>query len=321
MKAEVHQLSQIGSPSDDDIAARDDAAAHYDTRKEAALALAASLPAEVEVPSALEEAFHTALCNMAEEGDERVHSADLVEVLLTKTRTPERSYADVIHCDALLLNACTDGNVAFFTSFLQHLFVAGGAEELDVIEVVSSASFSQTARIPLVLTALSVIPEARITEVAEDLRPVLEEFLFLVTNPTRLLAKESKAALYDCIEAVLASTVSVDTENAEFGGADVTSLLGRVCVTGDLAVLDLLSKYRPNQLHPSTESEDGTSPLIQAVLKGHTEVLRRVVALNTCSVDAKAKLGTALGFAQSLHKTEAEEILLKHGAELSLFNM
>ena len=321
-------LAKVGSPSDNDIERREDAMAEYDEKKHdlAELVLTGFLDNRgqpVELPDYVEDAVVAMLSGVFEEGDQREHASPLVGAFLSKTTTATAScYGDMIEANNLLINACTDGNVEFLSHLLHWAYTGSNKTLLPSLclsELLAAASFSQSARIPLVHKVLDTVPASDYTALGEDgleeASSVLGEFLLSICDPKKAHAKESRTAYKDTVVLALSQAAIPLKED------DLARLYVVCCSSGNESVYRLMEKNYPAAVEPSRDLEDGRTPLILAAMYGHTEVLRRMLAHASCDVDHVAKLGTALGFAENLHKQEAVELLQKAGAELSEFHM
>eukprot|EP01065_Artemidia_motanka_P035824 TRINITY_DN43707_c0_g1_i1.p1 TRINITY_DN43707_c0_g1~~TRINITY_DN43707_c0_g1_i1.p1 ORF type:complete len:882 (+),score=221.63 TRINITY_DN43707_c0_g1_i1:58-2703(+) len=311
LRAEERRLSMIGSPSDEELAQLDQVRRSYDGLKYDIVELLSEVPDGATVtPSAeLGEDLKQLLLAVCREGDQRDGSAELVEALLTRVSTDFRS---VIDSENLLVDQCPDGNVRFLKALLDY----PSQGTYDVVELVGAACFSQTARIPLVATVLSC-EHVDIQSAMEDVQPILQEFFEDIASKKKLIPSEERSGRHPLLHQMLCDDrISLDLTREDAYGHTVFT---RCCYDGDLLLLSMLKEHAMSTVQPTKALPDGTSALLQSIIRGHTGMVKELVRIPGCDLDQEFDSGTALGVAEALKRKEVVTVLRRAGASVSTF--
>ncbi|KAJ9456187.1 hypothetical protein DIPPA_11855 [Diplonema papillatum] len=307
----ARQLAQIGSPSDDDISQREAELRECDEIKNKITAELTKVAGRVKVPADSAGKIAEFLGTICKEGDGREGSPQLVHALLTKL---DAEYAAVIQRDNLLVEQCVDGNIDFFRDMLHYCAEHRLENVYDLAEVLASACFSQTARIPLVLLLMRTLDTKPIID---EVASVLAEFFESITSDEKRHAKEDRTGFLELCDLLLSyKELALDVDAFDSAGRNLTA---RCCIMGDVDLLKLVQVHAPASVRPSQALEDDLTPLMHAVFKNRVDMVDFLLRLPNCDADAETKAGTALGFADALQRTEIIQLLKAAGAEKSVF--
>eukprot|EP01065_Artemidia_motanka_P050005 TRINITY_DN8451_c0_g1_i1.p1 TRINITY_DN8451_c0_g1~~TRINITY_DN8451_c0_g1_i1.p1 ORF type:complete len:1129 (+),score=408.74 TRINITY_DN8451_c0_g1_i1:48-3389(+) len=265
-RARVKELAEMGSPSDDDLRMLEEAWVEYRQQKEETTELLRG-PGRVSPDAdACEDAVNL-FVGVLSEGDQRAGSVELVKALLD--RVGGADFAAAVEDGGLVPQQCADGNMQFLTVLLDHPTLLG---RHDMVDTVSAACFSQTARIPL---ALAVLPRVHIAgDALEELKDVLREFLFDICYSRRVIPKENRQGREALVRLLLAhdALAGVDFSLPDEPGG---TLWSRACFDGDVGLMHLFMETLPaGATDSAARLEDGGTPLLQAVLSKNIYALR-----------------------------------------------
>eukprot|EP01062_Namystynia_karyoxenos_P017122 TRINITY_DN1628_c11_g1_i1.p1 TRINITY_DN1628_c11_g1~~TRINITY_DN1628_c11_g1_i1.p1 ORF type:complete len:1232 (+),score=435.44 TRINITY_DN1628_c11_g1_i1:62-3757(+) len=256
----IKNLSEMGSPSDEDLAALEEAWQEYKDRKLAvAELLRERLPAHRKMPphDGSETSMQDLLSTLCREGDQRPGSVELVAALLDRV---DLDFGEVIERDQLIAQQCADGNRVFLRMLLEY---PGSAGRYGKADVVGAACFSQTARIPLVAI---VLPRVGMdADTAEELSDIMQDFVFDICYARSAIPKEDRSGRLELVRALLTHDLIRIAPNAEAPAGG--TLFSRACLDGDMELMKLLIEVLPPDATDATHVlEDSTTPLLQAVI-------------------------------------------------------
>eukprot|EP00756_Hemistasia_phaeocysticola_P003942 Hpha_TRINITY_DN1253_c0_g1::TRINITY_DN1253_c0_g1_i1::g.44899::m.44899 len=311
LREQVRELAEKGSPTDEDLSQMDLRAKEYDGLKDQAADLLSNRLAsdpkdkvELKDPDAAVEC----LVKVLGEGDEREGSTELVHALLKHVDAP---FADAVDKQGLVAVQCGDGNTKFLSTLLEQL----PSSCYDAPEVLASACFSQTKRIPLVSR---VIESVDLAPFADECKDLLQEFFEDIASHQRAILKEDRQGRPELLLALLSLPEQLRPVVGSEPGDDGMTVFARCAADGDLLLLDILRRHAPEALSPTEALEDGTTPLQHSILRGHLPMLKELLSMPGCEVDKHTDAGTALGLAEALGKTGAIQALKAKGAKLSV---
>eukprot|EP01064_Diplonema_japonicum_P008740 TRINITY_DN1613_c0_g1_i1.p1 TRINITY_DN1613_c0_g1~~TRINITY_DN1613_c0_g1_i1.p1 ORF type:complete len:566 (+),score=101.48 TRINITY_DN1613_c0_g1_i1:2433-4130(+) len=306
---DIHKSSQIGSPSDKDLELRAQKLQQRGELKDKVVTELDTIEGKERPPEDMVPMLRSLLSTTCREGDQESVNSALVRGLIGKV---DAGFAEVIQSEGLLIDQCTDGNIEFFKALLSCEGVHGA---YDPVEVIAAAVYSPSARVPLVIVVLDSV-EYR--DVIDDVQPYFNELFTSLTTESQRKNKEDTTRLYELLETLVThDVIKIDLPATDTSEMNVFS---RCCASGDMKLLDMLSKRAPHIILPTDELADGTTPLIQAIIKDKGDIVKRLIAFPKCEIDKESKLGTALGLADAMKRTEIETILREAGATASKFN-
>eukprot|EP01059_Diplonema_ambulator_P034930 TRINITY_DN8067_c0_g1_i2.p1 TRINITY_DN8067_c0_g1~~TRINITY_DN8067_c0_g1_i2.p1 ORF type:complete len:337 (+),score=99.94 TRINITY_DN8067_c0_g1_i2:737-1747(+) len=306
---ELHRNAQIGSPSDADIEHRAEMMKERDAIKDEIIKELREMPNMDKPPDHIIPNVEALVTSLSREGDQNPANVSLMRTLIERV---DVDFAKVMQDEGLLVEQCTDGNVEFFKLFLT---CKGAHAAYDPVEVVASAVYSQTARVPL---SRIVLTEIKYEDHIDEVQRYFNELFTNITTEAQRKNKEDLTGLYELLEALIVHDgIKIDlsaTDSSEM------TVLGRCCASGDMQLLELLATHKPDIVRPTDELPDGTTPMIQAIIKDKVDVVKRLLTFPNCDVDKESKLGTALGLAEAMKRAEIEALLRDAGATVSKFN-
>eukprot|EP01065_Artemidia_motanka_P051621 TRINITY_DN9131_c1_g1_i1.p1 TRINITY_DN9131_c1_g1~~TRINITY_DN9131_c1_g1_i1.p1 ORF type:complete len:618 (+),score=306.52 TRINITY_DN9131_c1_g1_i1:56-1855(+) len=307
LREQVRRLAEKGSPTDDDLAQMDARAHEYDGLKYQVADVLSAAPGRVTIAEPQEAV--DALVKVLAEGDEREGAPEVVAALLHHVAAP---FAETVDSQGLVALQCGDGNV----QFLELLLGALPHTCFDAAEVLASACFSQTRRIPLVAKVLASVD---LLPFADECAPLLQEYFEDVASHARAIPKEERGGRPELLRTLLSLPEALRPTACGDPGPDGLTVFARCVSDGDLVLLDLLRTHAPKSLTPTDELPDGTTPLQHCVLRGRLDVLRELLSMDGCEVDKETgRGGTALGLAEVLRKDDVAAELRRRGAVRSV---
>eukprot|EP01063_Lacrimia_lanifica_P015502 TRINITY_DN2223_c0_g5_i1.p1 TRINITY_DN2223_c0_g5~~TRINITY_DN2223_c0_g5_i1.p1 ORF type:complete len:647 (+),score=281.60 TRINITY_DN2223_c0_g5_i1:78-2018(+) len=309
----IYEMGQIGSPSDDDLQRRDDA---IKERSALLMEMAGLFDAmdgtDVVVPFAQEEKLADCFGNVMARGDGEDGATEFTGALLKRVK-PDFLH-EVLDERNLFVEAVGDGSVIFLSQLLGDARLHS-VNAFDIPEIVAGSCYSQMARIPLLEVCLKHL---NFKPVADDLSPVLEEFLHAVLDDTKAFPKENRESLVPVVESILSlDFLEIDPCSNDQSGK---TMFSKICAGGNLQLLSLFQAKAPAAVQPTAALPDGTTPLIQAVFKDKPDMVTALLKVDGCDVDAEFDIGTALGVASALKREAIIGILKAAGAEKDVFH-
>lgn len=317
--AEERRLGEVGSPSDDDLAALDDTRCALRHCKRAAIAAAAELvaaggkpippgdPVEGEGWSE-ESAWHALLRHCVTSGD---RWAPFLGHIVAGVRA---DWIGFIGTAGLLPIACADGNPAVFAALLAIL--AGNAEaareNCDFVEAFASATFSHTRRVALV-TALLDAPKGLLPwrRMGDDVAEFAQSHLEAITNKAARHLHEIQDGRVEHVQRLLSPTCPVRPDPCRVGPDDLTPA-ARAARADDVEMLEGLRRFAPQAL--ATPLPGGFTLLTQATFFGAANAAEWLVRVLRVDPRHRTPDGTALEIATVAgHKRIVDLLRAAHG--------
>ncbi|KAJ9458927.1 hypothetical protein DIPPA_15387 [Diplonema papillatum] len=304
MSKETVELAQKGSPSDSDLRELQMKRHAFDNMKYNLNDVLVNLPDGyvLPVPTKHRHDMGELLTTLLYEGDEREGSKECVRTLL---KYVDADFGSVMEAENLVAVQCGDGNIEFFRTLL----AAVSPERYDSAEVLAAACYSQTGRIPLVMAALEFID---LVPVKDEVDSVLQEFFEDICCAARAIPKEIRTETHQLIRTMLTHPhITIDFTTTDGVG---NTIFSRCCAEGDLLLYDILSLHARACIKPTEKLANDMTPLHQAVLHGHVDLVSLLVKIKNINLDVLAN-GTPLGIAVAMGRKGCEEILRKAGAK------
>eukprot|EP00760_Papus_ankaliazontas_P017822 PhM_4_TR17388/c2_g1_i1/m.32971 len=300
----IKELSEKGSPSDEDLQRLEDERGNYASTKRDFVNILDGLGgrrvASDDDDGEFVDLVKFMLRVILDEGDLAQNNLNMLTVMM---RNLDVDLDEIINDADTLPSLCGAGNERYLDAVLTHYRTLSLVDE----EVVPSACFSQSMRIPLVATLLRHENRLRLDDddVRETLVDILQDFLEDISSAKRLIPKECLDGRYELIELLLAHPrlqLSVERE-----GPDGDTMFSRVAKDGDVILLDVVLSLRPDVDINRVQGDD-TTALIQAVSSRHAEYVKRLLALPGIDVTHKCEAGSALDIAQVMLREHPDVI-------------
>eukprot|EP00755_Sulcionema_specki_P026972 Sspe_Gene.86870::Locus_57666_Transcript_1_1_Confidence_1.000_Length_1742::g.86870::m.86870 len=312
LEGNIRELSQMGSPSDEDLEELEYKQHLYDTKKYAVADILNKIPygCRVPIPPERIDLITETFIHVMHEGDQRDGSCEIVASLLA---TVEVDWGEVIENENLVALQCGDGNQTFLKLLLDHLGPRSTA--FDPAEVVVAACYSQLARIPLTAIVLDRIP---LKVVYDEVKDTLQEFFEDICSHKKALPKEIRTGVHTLIRSMATHPViDLDWNRQDAVGHTIFS---RCCADGDLLLLDIIRLHAPKgTISPNEVLGDQTTPLMQAVYRNQLDMVKALVSDKNCDANIATEQGSALGWAMQLQRTEIAQVLKAAGATVVKF--
>jgi len=308
----ITALSQIGSPTDDDLELLE-AEKTKSARFKASLAeQLLELHVKIPVPPEHIDGVGSFLEDLVKETDRSPGVSQLVRALLEAV---DVDWPTIIDNRALGPMAACDGSLDFLRAF-----VAVPGAHFDMAELACSCFFNQAVRIPLALILLQHANELDIASYADDLQSTWQEFFEDVASNKRAIPREDRAARLQVLDMMLKFTaIPIDAESE---GPDGQSTFSRACVEGDLDVVQLLiSNNKINDVN--FVRSDGMTALHSAVIGNNVDLVNYLLNAPSIGQDINVNIaaedGNPLDIAVLLQRDGRIAAMLKErGASQSL---
>jgi hypothetical protein len=296
MWANIVALSEVGSPSEDDLELLHNEKEKAATFKQSFAAQLSSLPAAAKIES---ESKVEAVAQFAEELiKETDRSPGTAGLLAAVLRHVEIDWPTIIEERALGAMAACDGSTLLLEAML-----AVPDVRFDLVELVCSCFFNQGVRIPLAYLILTAPQPLPLDTVRDDLQEQWQEFFEDVASNKRAIPREDRVRRLDLLQIMLASDVF--TVNAEEEGPDGQSAFSRACLEGDLDVVQMLVAAKKVSDVAAVRS-DGMTALHSAVIGNNVDLVRFLLqsqdVLGDIDVNREGPNGNALDLALLLQR-------------------
>eukprot|EP00756_Hemistasia_phaeocysticola_P004632 Hpha_TRINITY_DN12925_c0_g2::TRINITY_DN12925_c0_g2_i1::g.164327::m.164327 len=268
-REKVRELGEVGSPTNEDLQDLDDERHRYaQTKMDVVRLLNDQLAsgAKVRIEGDSVQPLHSIFVGILSEGDQRESSIEFISTVLEHI---DADFGSMIETESLVPQQCIDGDQHFFRLLLNY---EGAKGRYDPVEVLTTACFSQSARIPLTLLYLTHVELS--AEQWDEVREVIRDFVFELCTQRKLQPREEKNGRLDLLRLLLThKMVQFDsTVESEDGGGTIWS---RACFDGDVELMKLLVEVLPRAgVDSATILHDSTTPLLQAVLSKNVDALR-----------------------------------------------
>ena len=301
-RAVIQTLSEKGSPSDEDLAKLEGEKKKMgELKRSSAAKLNSFSTAGVVLPAQLETAWDF-IESLVKDTDLPPGNVELLGAILSHIAT---DYAALIEERGLAAIAACDSSITYLRQLLQVPNI-----RLDVVDLISSCFFNQTARIPLTLCVLqqpkSVVD---IEPVADDLSLMWQEFFEDVASKKRAIPREDRSGRIELLKVML-ETESVPLD-VEAEGSDGQNIIFRAAVDGDKELVDLILSHKP--LSDINAKKTGDMTVFHAAIVGNDVAIVKALLSKYPEIDVNAtcESGTAMDLAVNLGRDAAIVSILK----------
>jgi hypothetical protein len=291
---EIRTLGEKGSPSDEDLRNLEKAKVAYSKEKLAAakqIQTMGDAALRVSNDSDKDEVIRLVSALVAG-GDFTEGNAPLVKSIVEKV---DIGWPDVINDQAFAVTAANDGCADYLETFLNVPDI-----ELDTVEVMSSAMWGQTKRIPTTLMMLKYESVLNLSTYADDLEDVWNDFFATICSDAKPNAKEVRTGRIDLIKKMLA--MQSMPLKVDYIGEDGQTPLMRAAKEGDMEVLKLLLADSRCNVNAVSEGGPKMSALIMATLGNKVEAVKFLLTQKGIDPSHMSSEGTALFLARSMHR-------------------
>ena len=296
----IRRQSQMGSPSDAQLKEMEKERLRLEkVKKDAAKEINSwGTCLSLMRPDDILEDFGDFLDRLVLETDARGGNLELVKTCLTHF-SPAVNFPAMISEKQWIINSAADGSIGYIELFL----CAPGVSDVirdDVQEIVQTACYNQSCRIPLVNTLFKYDTNVlKFEKHKEELDDVWQEFFVDIASSKKAIPREDRSGRMEVLTKLVMHPHIVI--NYESEGADGDSIFTRAANEGDLDVLRLLLEKNKIK-NVNAVLSDNCTALIRATFRNHVACVKLLLLQPGIDKSHACSEGTALQLAKTLQR-------------------